>query len=540
MGVRLFIVIAAFALLYGSLGVNFYIIQIQKGGFYSAKAASQILNNSLDPARGNIMMTDKNGSPIPVAVKKNYPFIYCSPEKMAKAGVDLAESASELEQIIGLSAEELMSKFNKPSDPYEELLKFAPDEISSKVKELGISGVYVGEKPKRYYPYNSMASHVLGFVLRDGEEGQYGIEAYYDDKLSGFAGEASGDVISYPKDGEDIYLTIDQIIQARAEKILIDAVNKFNAKGGMVIVSDPKTGEIKAMAGTPSFNPNDYGSAKMSDYINPTVQGVYEPGSVFKLVTMAGAIDSGSVTPETSYIDQGSLTIDGRTIQNWDHKAHGTLTMTQVIEQSINTGTVFASKKMGKDVFLDYAEKFGLTSATGIDLPGEAIGSIKSLINGNNISYATASYGQGISVSPVRMLAAVNAIANKGVMMSLRVTKGETKVERTPISEDTAKIITDMMVSAVNKNVLADIEGYSVAGKTGTAMVPDLVRGGYKDAYINTYVGFVPAYNPKFSILIRIDEPEGNPLAGASVVPAFKELAEFALSYYGVAPDKIR
>ena len=538
MGFRFIAVIGAFAILYGSLGIRLYNLQIRKGDFYAAKAASQILSRSLDPARGNIFMTDKNGAPIPVAVKKNYPFIYCVPEEMAKAGVDLAETAAKLEEAISVSADELMPKFEKPDDPFEELLKVASDEIASKVKGLDIPGVYVGEKPKRYYPYDAMASHILGFVSND--EGQYGIESYYDGKLSGVSGEASGDTFVAPEDGADIYLSIDQIIQARAEKILADAVSKFNAKGGLVIVSDPKTGEIKAMAGTPSFNPNDYGSAKMSDYMNPAVQGVYEPGSVFKLVTMAGALDSGAVTPSTTYVDQGSLTINGRTIQNWDHKAHGTLTMTEVIEQSINTGTVFASKKMGKDAFFSYIEKFGITKATGIDLPGEALGSAKSLVNGNDISYATASYGQGISVSPIRMLSAVNAIANKGIMMAPHIAKGDPKVEGSPISEDTAKKVTDMMVSAVKKNVLADIPGYSVAGKTGTAMVPDLVKGGYKDAYINTYVGFAPAYDPKFSILIRIDEPEGNPLAGASVVPAFKELAEFALSYYGIAPDKIR
>jgi cell division protein FtsI/penicillin-binding protein 2 len=538
MGFRFIAVVAVFTVLYGSLGIRFYNLQIRKGDFYAAKAASQILSRSLDPVRGNIFMADKNGTPIPVAVKKNYPFIYCVPEEMAKAGVDFAETAAKLEEAISVSADELMPKLDKPDDPFEELLKITSDEVASKVRDLNIPGVYVGEKPKRYYPYDAMASHILGFVSND--KGQYGIESYYDGRLSGVAGEATGDTFIAPKDGDDVYLSIDQIIQARAEKILADAVDKFNAKGGMVIVSDPKTGEIKAMAGVPSFNPNDYSLAKMSDYMNPAVQGVYEPGSVFKLVTMAGALDSGAVTPNTTYIDQGSLTINGRTIQNWDHKAHGTLTMTEVIEQSINTGTVFASKKMGKDSFLNYIEKFGFTKTTGIDLPGEAVGSAKSLVNGNDISYATASYGQGISVSPIRMLSAVNAIANRGIMMVPRITKGEPKVESNPISEETAKKITDMMVSAVKKNVLADISGYSIAGKTGTAMVPDLVKGGYKDAYINTYVGFAPAYDPEFSILIRIDEPEGNPLAGASVVPAFKELAEFTLSYYGIAPDKIR
>lgn len=537
MGIRFFVVLFLFSILYGSLALKFYNIQIRKGDYYSAKAASQILGKSLDPARGNIFFTDKNGTSIPVAVKKNYPFIYCIPEEMMKAGVDLKEAAARVEETTGISESELVLKFNRPDDPFEELMKITPEETAKRIKELSIPGLYVGEKPKRFYPYEKLASHILGFVANDA--GQYGVESFYDKKLSGNSGVASGDTFVLPIDGEDVYLAIDQIIQARAEKILADAILKHNAAGGLVIVSNPKTGEIKAIAGNPSFDPNNYGSSDMSVFMNPAIQSVYEPGSVFKLVTMSSAIDSGSVTPETSYIDNGSLTINGRTIQNWDKKAHGRLTMTEVIERSINTGTVFASRKMGKDIFFNYIKKFGLTEKTGIDLPGETVGSTKSLVGGSDINYATASYGQGISVSPIRMLAAVNAIANKGVMMVPRVAKGDVKEASRPISEDTAKKITDMMVSAVVKNILADIPGYNIAGKTGTAMVPDLKKGGYKDTYINTYVGFAPAYDPEFSVLIRIDEPEGNPLAGASVVPAFKELTQFILSYYGVAPDKI-
>ncbi|MCK9187384.1 MAG: penicillin-binding protein 2 [Candidatus Colwellbacteria bacterium] len=538
MGFRFVAVVVLFSALYGSLAFRFYNLQIRKGDFYAAQAASQILGRSLDPARGNIFMMDKNNTPIPVAVKKDYPFVYCVPEEMAKAGIDLKETAFKIEDVLDIPAEDLIAKLDKPDDPFEELAKVIPEEKVSKVKELDIPGLYVGQKPKRYYPYNSMASHVLGFV--SGDEGQYGIEAFYEGKLSGKAGEASGDSFVAPTDGQDVYLTIDQIIQARAEKIISDAVSQFNAKGGMIIVSNPKTGEIKAMAGSPSFDPNNYGSAKMSDYVNPNVQRIYEPGSVFKLITMAAAIDSGSVTPDTVYEDTGSLTINSRTIKNWDHKAYGRTTMTEVIEHSLNLGAAFAAKETGKEKFLSYIEKFGFDKATGIDLPGEVIGSIKPLINGRDINYATASYGQGISVSPIRMLTAVNSIANNGIMMAPRLTVGESREEGRPISAETAKTITNMMVSAVKINVLADIKGYDVAGKTGTAMVPDFDKGGYKDSYINTFIGFAPAYDPKFSILVRIDEPEGNPLAGASVIPPFKELAEFILSYYGVAPDNIR
>jgi len=405
------------------------------------------------------------------------------------------------------------------------------------VKELNIPGVYIGERTKRYYPYSTLASHVLGFVSNN--VGQYGVEAYFNEKLSGVAGKISGTTFTAPERGQDIQLTINPIIQSRAEKILASTITKFNAKGGVVIVSEPRTGAIKAMAGNPSFDPNNFGSAKMSRFVNPAIQKVYEPGSVFKIITMAAALSSGSVTPDTTYIDYGTLIRNGRVIRNWNHRVHGELTMREVIERSINTGTVFAVERMGRRVFLEYIKRFGFTRETGIDLPGEVVGSIRSLINGRDINFATASYGQGISVTPISMLTAINAIANNGVMMRPRITVDEPQVLGTPISKEVAKTMTDIMVSSVQRNILADIRGYSIAGKTGTAAIPDLVRGGYRDAYINTYIGFAPAHNPRFSILIRIDEPEGNPLAGESVVPAFRDLAEFILLHYGIAPDKI-
>jgi len=537
MGIRFFIVVAFFALLYGALGHHLYNLQIRQGDAHAARAASQILNIANYPKRGNIVMTDKNGARIPVAINKKHPFIYAVPEEMARANVNLEEISVKLGEIIGISASDIIRRVNRPNDPFEELLRFASDEVATKVKDLNIPGIYIGERFKRYYPYNSLAAHIIGFIANN--RGQYGIESFYNKQLSGIEGVMLGGEVLPPTHGENIYLTIDQIIQARAERILSDVIDRFNAVGGIVIVSNPKTGEIKAMAGDPSFDLNNFSEAKMSDYMNMSVESVYEPGSVFKLITMAGAIDAGVVTPETTYVDTGSLTIDNRTIRNWDHKAHGRLTMRQVIERSINTGTVFLVNQMGRELFLNYLERFGFTRRTEINLPGEVVGSIRPLINGRDINFATASYGQGISVSPIRMLTAINAIANNGVMMSPRITRGEARVEGRPISEKTARVMTDIMISSVRRNVVADIQGYTVAGKTGTAKVPDLVRGGYKDAYINTYIGFAPANNPAFSIFIRIDKPEGNPLAGQSVVPAFRELAEFILLYYNIPPDNV-
>lgn len=542
MGIRFIIVVGSFCLLYAALGVRLYNLQIMKGSDYAAKAeARHSAGEIFNPVRGNIFFTDKDGQAVPVAVKKDYPYVYCVPEEITKSGVDVKEATGKLLPFLpGLTEDELSEKLGKGNDPYEELAKEIDPAGALAIESLGIEGVKVEKRARRYYPYGTVGSHVLGFVSGEGE-GQYGIESFYDAELKGTPGEASGDRIRPEEDGKDIYVTIDQNIQSRAEKILGDAVTGYKAKGGVVIVSNPKTGDILAMAGYPAFDPNSFGKTKNQSWFkNPTIQEVYEPGSVFKLVTMASALDSGKVTPDTTYVDTGVAKLNGFTIRNWDHKAHGTLTMTQVIEQSINTGTIFAMNQMGHKAFYDYLKKFGFMDKTGIDLPGERIGSTSTLLGETVVNYATASYGQGISVTPLRMLAAVNAIANKGVMMKPRLLKnGKMEKMAEPISAESARKVVDMMTSAVIKNKIAVIEGYNVAGKTGTAFVPDFNRGGYTDNVINTYVGFAPSYDPKFSILIRIDEPEGAPLAGQTIVPAFRELAHFILTYYNIAPDKL-
>jgi cell division protein FtsI/penicillin-binding protein 2 len=276
--------------------------------------------------------------------------------------------------------------------------------------------------------------------------------------------------------------------------------------------------------------------------MNPTVQSVYEPGSIFKVITMASALDAGKITPETTYYDSGELTLNGHTIKNWDLKANGTISMTNVIERSVNTGAAFAERQLGHENFYEYLKKFGFKDVTNIDLPGEVVGSLIPLEQDvRDINYATASFGQGISTTPIRLLMAVSSIANGGYLMRPYL-NAENKPERLgrTISQEASRQMIDMMVSAVDKALIAKIEGYSVAGKTGTAQVPRLGgAGGYTDEVINTYIGFAPAYDPKFIILIRLDKPYGAPLAGLTVVPTFRELADFVINYYNIPPDRI-
>ena len=295
------------------------------------------------------------------------------------------------------------------------------------------------------------------------------------------------------------------------------------------------------MASAPNFDPNNYSEYSVENFLNPTVESVYEPGSIFKVITMSAGIDAGKITPETTYYDSGSVTLNGRTIKNWDNKAHGTQTMTQVIEQSLNTGAVFAQRQTGRGDFYKYVEQFGFKDLTLVGLPDEVSGNLINLEkNIRDINFATASFGQGISVTPIELISAIGAIANDGVLMRPFLIEGTApQVLRRVISQETADQVTAMMVSAVKNAQIAQIPNYKIAGKTGTAQVPDFVRGGYTHQVINTYVGFAPATDPKFIILVRLDKPEGAPLAGLTVVPAFRDLAHFILNYYNIPPDDL-
>ena len=259
---------------------------------------------------------------------------------------------------------------------------------------------------------------------------------------------------------------------------------------------------------------------------------------------MASGLDSNKLTPNTTYIDKGFIKLNGRTIKNWDidrHGAHGEVTMTEIIENSLNTGASYAGQLIGKDLFYNYLVKFGFDQKTGIELPGEVLSDIRKLKTSvKDVDFATASFGQGIAVSPIAMINSFSAIANGGnLMRPYIISNNGPEIVRQVISKKAATEATDMMVSAVDKAYVARINDYHIAGKTGTAQIPDFKKGGYSDEYIHTFIGFAPAYSPEFTILIKLDKPAGSPLAGTTVVPAFRDLAEFLLNYYNVPPDNI-
>lgn len=552
---RFLSIIGLFIFLYLFLVFHIYNLQLVKGQYYAKRTADQIFaSGGILPARGEIFFTDKNNNLIQAALNKDYSLIFVEPKKIQKnissSGATIDEYVEKLSFILDLSRDEIIKKISKENDSYEVLVQKASQEQINKVNEIKMKGIYVDVQKLRLYPFKKLAAHLLGFVAPAAdtddansgirEIGRYGLELKFNDYLSGKAGKDSDGKISAPQNGEDLFLTIDTNLQSQASDVLKKIIDNNKAEGGSVIIEDPKTGRILAMESYPTFDPNEYSKYELASFLNPTTQLIYEPGSVFKVVTMAAGIDSGKITPDTAYVDTGSVVLNGKKIQNWDLKAYGKMTMTNVIEHSLNTGTVFAERTMGHQVFYDYLVKFGFNELTNISLPGEVRGNLNNLNlkNIKDIDFATVSYGQGVSVTPIRMISAVAAIANGGVLMKPIILSNEQpQVVRRVVSVETAKKVVDMMVSAVKLNKIADIPNYSVAGKTGTAFIPE--KGGYSDDVINTFIGFAPAYDPEFIILIKLVKPVNAPLAGTTVVPAFRELAQFVLNYYNIAPDKL-
>jgi cell division protein FtsI/penicillin-binding protein 2 len=539
---RFFVLIAGAICAYSLLIFNIYNLQIQNGDYYRSRVISQSrASGFLRAQRGSIFFTDRNQNQIPAAINKELPSIFAVPKEIR----DVEEAVSALQPILGLNEEKLKKFLSKPNDEYELLVAKASEEQVEGVNLAGIPGIYVDSQPFRFYPFEKLAAHLLGFVgISDDNliSGRYGVEALYEDFLAGSAGKFEGGKVSEPIHGKDLALTIDRNIQAEAEDILDGLLKKYEATGGTVIVQDPKTGKILVLTNAPTFDPNEYSKYPVASFLNPAVQAIYEPGSILKVITMAAGIDSGKITPETVYNDPGFLKFDKYTIKNWDLKAHGRVTMTEVIEGSINTGAVFAEQKTGHAAFYDYLVNFGLSEETHIELPGELSGNLRNLQNTNrDINFATAAFGQGISVTPIGLINAISAIANRGILMKASIFQNEEPKEiRRVISEESAKKVTKMMVSAVRKAGVANIEHYEVAGKTGTAQIPNPRGKGYlEDQYINTYVGFAPATNPRFVILIKLDKPKGAALAGSTVVPAFRELTQYILNYYNLPPDSL-
>lgn len=548
--------------------IIFRLLQIQYVGHMSYKVLAQDQHEFLEktvPKRGEIFIKDLSSKELyPLAVNKELSLVYAVPKNI----VDKGTAAKELSGILGLEEKDVFSILNKKDDPYEEIKHYVEDDIAKKTRDKDIAGIKVIPEMQRYYPGKSLAANLVGFMgYKDHDRvGQYGIEGYFDESLRGSMGflemekDVAGNWISIgsksgkaPEDGDSIVLTIDHTMQYVAEKKLKEAVEKSGAESGNVIIIDPKTGEVIAMAQYPTFDPNEYNNEKdLSVFLNSNIHDVYEPGSIQKTITLAIGLDLGKITPGTTYIDTGSVLVDGWTIQNSDKMANGEQNMIQVLEKSLNTGTIYVQQRVDKDDFYKYLKNFELDGKTGIEISGESAGNLSNLNVKNNVNYATASYGQGISVTPLSILMAISSFANDGKLMRPHIVSEiihsngtketiEPKFVRHVVSAKTANVISAMMVSVIENGHAkkAKINGYKFAGKTGTAQVPKKEGRGYEEnKSIHTFVGFGPIPNPRFSILVKLDRPSSSPWAEGTVGPLFKDLAQELVNYYDIPPTE--
>ena len=557
------IILLVFCVLFAMLIGRLFMLQIVSHRDYIALAAKQHRNvQDVFPERGSIFMQDKNGSTVPLAINQIFKTVAVSPKEV----LDAKATADYLAYEFSLDASVLAKKFSNKQDEYEVIARKANDGKVQEVEQKKIPGVFVEEEKLRVYPHDALASQLVGFVSKqdEKEQGRYGLERYYEDMLAGKKSLREGsnntglwdttvkNVVDSAQNGADVYTTIDYNIQTKAEETLYTAKEKWQAVSGSVLVMEPKTGRILALANLPAFNPNLYSKEKnFSVFINPVVQSMYELGSVMKPITMTAALEVGVVTPEKTYTDTGEVKFGTYTIRNFDEKAHGVQTMSQVIENSLNTGMVFVSRLLGKEKQLDYFKRFGFGEKTGIDLGGEIAGNISTLYGRRDIDFATASFGQGVAVTPIQLATAISAIANEGKMMKPFVTDrivddtGNTittspTMIRQAITKESAETMTKILVATVRNGFEnhAGIKGYFIAGKTGTAQIPKSNGRGYSDSLIHTFVGYAPAFDPKFLVLLELVDPKGNRFAANTLTPAFHDLAQFILNYYEIPPDE--
>ncbi len=559
------VLVIVFALL---LVTKLYLVQIVSGKQFIERADAQYVrpaNGVFD--RGTIFFQAKDGTLMAAASLKTGYTIAVNPAILR----DPEGVYSKLSALIPLDHTAFIAEATKPNDTYEEIAKQVDPDVANKIDALAIPGLNIYQEKWRYYPAGSLAAHVIGFVGYDGNalDGRYGLERYYDSTLErtdddiyvNFFAEIFSDIHETFSDNGtiegDVVSTIEPNVQSYLEQELQYVQTKYNSKVTGGIIMDPMTGSIYAMAANPTFDPNNYGAVNtIGVFTNPLVQNVYELGSIMKPITMAIGLDTHSITASTTYTDSASITVNGSTIHNWDLASHGQTTMQKVLSDSLNIGAAWVEQRIGNKQFSSYMYKFGFGEKTGIDLPNEASNLVANLQSPRDVEYATASFGQGIAITPISMVRALSVLANGGYLITPHVVDkidyniGYTKninpgLGPQVISTATSKTITGMLVNvfdgALNNDVGGTIEmpHYSIAAKTGTAQLVDNSTGGYySDRYLHSFFGYFPASNPRFIIFLYTYDPQGEELASHTLTVPFSDIAKFLINYYEIPPDR--
>jgi len=545
-----------------------YFVQVVQSQTYKQKAEHQYVAGANYFDRGSIFFSAKDGSEVPAASLKTGFILSINPEILSKNGADLQAVYEKLNAIVPLDKTSFLSHAGKTSDPYEELATKLPKEIADKIQTLDIPGVSVFEEKWRVYPGLSMAAHTIGFMGYKGDEyaGRYGLERFYepvlarsgDDAFVNFFAEIFSDIKKSVTEGQslegDIVTTIEPTVESFLEQDLEKVNNQYHSEftGGIVI--DPKTGEIYAMALTPTFDPNTPQNERNSAvFRNKFVEDRYEMGSIIKALTMSIGLDSGAVTPKTTFNDPGCITLNKKTFCNYDGESHGSnLKMQVILDKSLNTGATFVEQQVGNKLFGDYMLRFGLGSTTAIDLPNEGNSLVANLRKGGDLEYAQASFGQGIALTPITTVRALSVLANGGTLITphlvkeidykigakknINYPKGE-QVISPATSEEISRMLTEVVDTAL-KNGQVRLANYSVAAKTGTAQLADPTGGYYTDRYLHSFFGYFPSYDPHFLIFLYTYYPKNVQYASETLTDTFIDMTKFLINYYNIPPDR--
>lgn len=545
-----------------------FVLQVVDYEYYATLASDQHeIRRILHADRGEILAKDyaQENQEFPLALNKSFYQIYSVPKQIENP----EEVVEKLSDHVSMADDQLLASLSKEDDPYEPIERKVSQDRYERIKALEIPGIYGIEETYRYYVDDNIGSNILGFVGLRNEEptGLYGIEGFFEDDLAGKPGfiQTERDVagrwialsdkrVEESTDGADILLTIDRTLQFQVCDELNRALLSYDAKGGSVVVLEPQTGRILAMCSAPDFDPNNYGDVESAaQYNNKATFEAYEPGSVFKPFVMAAAVDLQKVNPDSTYIDEGFVDVDEFTIRNAQEKVYGEQTMTQVLENSINTGMIHVARLMGRQAMADYLYRFGFGEKTGIELDTEVAGNVSSLEKTAESYLATASFGQGLTTTPLQLATAYGAIANGGTLMKpyiveeIRYPDGRVETRhptpiRQVISSRSSVLMTGMLTSVVSNGQAgnAAIPGYYVAGKTGTAQVAGAGGAYKKGAFNHSFIGYAPADNPKAVIVVKLEEPSSAPFAASTSARVFQSIASFILNYYEVEPDYTR
>ncbi len=564
---RIFWIKILFLIIFLVILTRLFYWQVVKAEYLQAQAEGQHFTNvKVGALRGNIFFTD--GS---MFVSNNPSFtLFGQPKLIAKeqrvtTGYLLAKALVEEGEKVDDLAKEIINKIS--SDLFWVPIKkeITPDK-KKEIEDLNLPGIGFDQTSSRFYPEGSSSANLLGFVgfnSKGESKGYFGVEGFYDGELRGISGSLrhEKDAIGLPimignflssnaKDGKDLSLNIDRSIQFIVEQSLKKGLEKYGAKAALAIVMDPKTGAILGQASFPSYDPAKYFNFPKEFYKNPIVADQYEPGSTFKVLVMAAALNEDLVKPDTKCdICSGPVSLGGFIIRTWNDKYHENTTLKEVIIHSDNTGMVFVGQKLGLDKFYSYLENFGFNKPTNVDLQDESVPDIRPKNEWGEIDLATASFGQGIAVTPIQMITAVSAIANNGYLMEPHIVRKisdekntfeiKPKIVRQVIKEPISQMIKEMMVTAVDEGEAKFFKpkGFKIAGKTGTAQIP--VAGHYDpNKTIASFVGFAPADDPKFVMLVRYDQPISSIYGAETAAPTFFEIAKQLFAYYKIAPSE--